>query len=112
MPICTSAPLLGVLLCKVISHVEIIETNKQTVVDECVCDAFRLHGSTHPSHPFRRAVLRAEDCRMDILPALDQLKHEAYLLVAWYILVCNEDCAQTIEEGIEIILLTQFMHMA
>lgn len=30
----------------------------------------------------------------------------------WYILVCNEDCAQTIEEGIEIILLTQFMHMA
>ena len=73
MPICTSAPLFEVLLCKVISHVEIIETNKQTVVDEFVCDAFRLHGSTHPSHPFRRAVLRAEDCRMDILPALDQL---------------------------------------
>ena len=39
-----------------------------------------------PSHPLRRAVLRAEDCRMDILPALDQLKHEAYLLVAWHIL--------------------------
>ena len=86
MPICTLAPLLGVLLCKVISHVEIIETNKQAVVDEFVCDAFRLHGSTHPSHPLRRAVLRAEDCRMDILPALDQLKHEAYLLVSWHIL--------------------------
>ena len=86
MPICTSAPLLGILLCEVVSHVEVIESYKQAVVDELVRDAFRLYRSTHSSHPFRRAVLGAEDRRMHILPPLDKLKHEAYVLVAWYIL--------------------------
>ena len=86
MPICTSAPLLGILLCEVVPHVEIIEFNKQAVVDELVCDALRLHGGSHPRHPFRRTVLGAEDCWMHILPTFDKLEHEAYILVAWYIL--------------------------
>ena len=77
MPICTSAPLLGILLCKIVSHVEVIESYEQTVVDELVRDAFRLHGSAHSSHPFGRAVLGAEDRRMHILPPFDKVEHEA-----------------------------------
>ena len=85
MPICTSAPLLRILPCEVVSHVEIIESYEQAVVDELVRDAFRLYGSPHSRHPFRRTVLGAEDCRMHILPALDKLEHEADVLFVWHV---------------------------
>ena len=86
MPIRTSAPLLWILLCEVVSHVEIIESYEQAVVDELVRDAFRLHGGSHSSHPFGRAVLGAEDRRMHILPPFDKFEHEADILVARHIL--------------------------
>ena len=86
MPICTSAPLLGILLCEVVSHVEVIESYEQAVVDELVRNALRLHGSTHSSYPFGRAVLGSEDRRMHILPPFDKLEHEADILVAQHIL--------------------------
>ena len=66
MVICTSAPLLRILLCNVVSHVAITESYGQAVVDELVRDAFCLHGRTH-SHPFVRAVLGTEDRWIHIL---------------------------------------------
>ena len=67
MVICTSAPLLRILLCNVVSHVEITESYGKNVVDELVRDAFCLHGRTHSSHLFVRTVLGTEDRWMHIL---------------------------------------------
>lgn len=43
MPIFTSAPLLRICLCQIVPHVEITELDDNTVIDDLVGDAFRLH---------------------------------------------------------------------
>ena len=75
MPICTSAPLLGILLCEVVPHVEIIEFNKQAVVDELIGDAFRLDGSTHPRHPFADLIAHGGKRPETVLLLVDEHIH-------------------------------------